>query len=310
MDYHTLTYREETTIKIPFESIINHLNIEMPEVVINNYIENSFKIYIPFNSINYVQYSCSVTNNCYCFHDVVLHYPCSIDDFKIFNCITKYFQNQFQKDASFFNYVMHWHYEKYFYSKIVALLRSSNIEVAWQNLMNSVFKENKNEYPFWASNSILYFKLSANFLGVNTEDRNFNKNLSDATLKYISENYFLDVNTNSQFITIKHQNNKIKDLFIQGIFWNNKKTQLFKVHNYLIVKINEEWVAVKPKKWLPIILPYLQQFDTCNAQQLMPVLNDDLYNQLIAELSLVAVNLKFSCIEKENQQAWSASVVH
>ncbi len=309
MGYDFLTYREKTTTAIHFNNVISYLKREIPEVTLifsDKYNKNTFTIFIPSYSVNPVYYDCSISQNSSCLHDIRLWYPCSISDLKIFNCLCKYFQNQFKINENVF--YEHNHYNKVFYGSIVALLNSTDIEIGWQNLMNSVFKNNEIDYHFPASNNVLEFYLSANFLGVNSYDNNFNQSIIDATLKYIWQNKFIDVNNIYNCMMVHHHNNKMRDSVIETNIWENKQVQVINIYYYLLVKFNEEWIAVKPKYWLPILLPYLQKYDLVTARQLLPVIDNDIYLQILSAISTHAANLKFNQALKDNKIDWSASV--
>ncbi len=309
MDCKSLTYREVTTFKISSQNIINFIKNNISEVVITETtFKNGFYFYIPQKSANPVYYSCSISYPNNNFHNVQLRYPCSIHDLQIFVVITEYFQTEFKKSKIFFNYQEHNHYDKYFYTPMMNILKSNNYIIAWQNLMTSYFKENKTHNIFSVSNNILQFSLSANFLGLSNCDENFNENIMNATLAYIWRADFLNIETNEFCIMISHNSEKTRIQFITAIEWNNKANQLFSVYSYILFQVDGEFVAVKPKNWLPYLLPYLQQYDTNNSTQLMPVLNNDLYKKIISALYSFQVNLKFYYKEIDDKKEWSASV--
>lgn len=309
MGYDFLTYREKTTTAIHFNNVIEHLKKEFPEVILifnDKYNTNTFTVFIPLYSVNPIYYECSISQNFSCLHDIRLLYPCSITDLKIFNCLCKYFQNQFKINENAF--YEHNHYNKVFYGSIVALLNSTDIEIGWQNLMNSVFKNDESEYCFPASNNVLKFYLSANFLGVSKYVKNFNQSIIDATLKYIWQNKFIDVNSIYNCMMVHHHNNKMWDSVIETNIWENKQVQDINIYYYLLVEFNKEWIAIKPKNWLPILLPYLQKYDLGMAKLLMPVIDNADYLQILKELSVSSVNLKFSHKEKDGKKELFASV--
>lgn len=236
--------------------------------------------------------------------------PFSVADLQLLKSIINFFEaqysdypNQFNNSNDIENRISN--------EKIITLLSGTDIITIWEQMNISFAEDNiKNKYEYFrASNGIHTFYLTPHFFSLPFDKASLTQQIIPAALQYIWQQPLVDLNNSDYYINVKKGGSIIEQFAFKATIWDNKNAQAISIYNYLVFQVNDKWLGVKLKVWLPVLRSYLKQYDATNKTKILPVLPDTFFNECKTQFANQATKLLFDSTETNGEIIWAATVI-